>query len=308
MDYVELDLSSELAAYAADASYTARDWPMFNLGQRIQGIQAIKVVEVSIPKTWNNWVDTFDTDTTAFYSTSTLNYFFLEIPAGSYTVETFIETVEALMAAPAFQADLVAETGVNGPITCELNYDYPTQTFSFHFYGDPGDIGTGDLTVLQWFMYYSNQPNNYFIGFNGQGLTPMIGTPDDVTLTMPLRARVNWPNYIQVGSNTVGDICKAYKPLSLEPTTDQFGITGAIGNSGQSSPQFAAIPNDKQFGETIIWQDPNPTRYFSLNSLFQLSTIDIFLTNGPFNTPLRLNGNSFFVKIGLLVDKSASIQ
>jgi len=306
MEYVELTLDSQLAENSADSNYDKLDWPVFNLGQRIQGIQAVKLVEVAIPKTWNNW---FRADSDFAYiaiaSLVTSAFYFIDIPAGTYTAETFIAVVNAELASASFQAWLVTNILVTGPIDATMQYSATSGKFSFVFEGN-GNAAPGDLTDIFFALFGANQPSNFFLGYPDAVGTFLTGTAESASYEMPERARINWPNYLQVASRTIGDLTKAYNPLSLQPTIDYFGNLGAIGTTGQSNPQFGTVPNNVEFGETITWQDPDPSRFLSLNGLFQLSTIDIYLTNGPFSAPLRLNGLNYMVKIGLLVDKPNS--
>jgi hypothetical protein len=304
MEYVELTLDSQLAQNSGNVDYVKTDWPVFNLGQRLTNIQAIKLVEVCIPKTWYNWYNT-DGDLDpyiVFQSFVTDVFYFMYIPTGSYTIASFITAVNAELSSTAFQQFLVDEIGVTGPIDATLEYNTNSGKFKFVFSGG-GNAAPGDLTNIYISFFGADQPINYFMGYPSADGTYLDGTAEEAYQEMPEIARVDWPNYLQVASSTFGDITKAYNPLSLEPTVDYFGNIGAIGTTGQSNPQFGTVPNDKAFGQIIVWQDPDPGRFFMLNNLFQLASLDIYLTNGPFTKPLRLNGQTFMVKIGLLVDK-----
>jgi hypothetical protein len=92
----------------------------------------------------------------------------------------------------------------------------------------------------------------------------------------------------------MGNLTDLYVPLGADTQT-----------RGNSGPQMAKIPINVQPGGTIFWQDPTPQMFFDLENLNSLTEIDFFLTlgNNTATGPLLLNGQSFSLKIGILVNE-----
>ena len=123
----------------------------------------------------------------------------------------------------------------------------------------------------------------------------MISGPNTGNLLIaPNAALVTGPNYLYVNSSKLGQLCNLYLPKGA------FNLGG--GNTG---PQMAKIPVNVLPGGVIYWQDPDPQKWFDVENLQQLDQIDFYLTLGNTTTqiPLQLNGLSFSLKLGVLLNK-----
>jgi hypothetical protein len=76
--------------------------------------------------------------------------------------------------------------------------------------------------------------------------------------------------------------------------------------SGQKGPQVARIPITCNPGEITYYSDPIPEKWFNLEALRQIQNLDFYLTSGNQGKKLRLNGQNFSLKIGLLLLKDAA--
>ena len=78
-------------------------------------------------------------------------------------------------------------------------------------------------------------------------------------------------------------------------------------NTGAIGPQLCSIPvGDTLSGENIIYNDPDPQKYFKFGGNLSFPTsFDLYLTSGTASeqVPLDLNGGSFIVKLGVLTNK-----
>ena len=126
------------------------------------------------------------------------------------------------------------------------------------------------------------------MGFPG-GTTSSTG----LTLVSPNVVLISGPNYLYVNSRTIGQLADLYLP--------QGAVNLGGGNAG---PQMAKIPVNVVSGNVIFWQDPDPQKWFDVENLPLLNRVDFYLTLGNTTTqiPLRLNGLSFSIKLGVLTN------
>jgi hypothetical protein len=67
---------------------------------------------------------------------------------------------------------------------------------------------------------------------------------------------------------------------------------------------MAKIPINCNSGEVSYWQDPDPQKWFDVENLNVLNQVDFYLSlgNTTAEIPLKLNGVSFSLKLGILVN------
>jgi len=212
---------------------------------------------------------------------------------GSATVTLPIGNYNQAQLIPLMAAALSAASP--GAYTYSVTYDTPTQKFTFY----------NNATITHPYSFTFGLPTNsgnvnprLYIGFPG-GTTSAAsflasGTNKGNVLMAPNVASVTGPNYIYVNSSKIGQLTNIYLP------TGAFNLGG--GNSG---PQMAKIPVNVLPGGVIYWQDPDAQKWFDLENLQQFDQIDFFLTLGNTTTqaPLQLNGLSFSLKLGVLLNK-----
>jgi hypothetical protein len=127
-----------------------------------------------------------------------------------------------------------------------------------------------------------------YLGFKNGEIYTSGGTIDPVkgrSLYAPFVFNMSGPNYLYVNSTILGTLVDMYRP----------GET--------AGPYLARIQNTVLPGEVIFWRDPDPEKYFNLENLNVLSQFDLYLTAGFPDTqsPLDLNGSSFSLKLGIIV-------
>jgi hypothetical protein len=304
MEYIEVELDSAVATRTGDPNYSTLDNPVFDLGQKIYNVQAVKVLEVAIPKSYNTWTDYPDIAQYITFQDTNNDLYLLDIPPGVYTPQTFVTTFNQAVL-DDFAAITTFYTSKPNALTTltsvTLSYSETQQTFSIRVIG----TGAPPASVLDVvvFLINENQQNNFFLGQNSLSGEPFTGALLDGTATFANRHRINWPTYIQVNSRYLGEITKGYNAIAPPASFDSLGNPTIIGGNGQNTPMLATVPTDKSPGEIITWQDPDPLHYLKADNLFQLTELDLYLTLGPYNRVLELNGNSFYVKLGLLVNR-----
>lgn len=306
MEVIEYTLDSAMARGAGSSTASYLDWPCFEMGNRGKYIHGIKVIEATIPKTWDNWVTVVangDNDGgTIVFQDGASNDYLLVVPPGHYTKATFITAVNLLLAEATFIAFLVLRFGATTPVAT-LNFDEPSQTFYFDF-DDTG--GAGNFDPMRMFMYYENQPSNFFLGLNDVNKTfstnVVPATPDHNVTYMPTRAYAEIsPSYLQINSDLLGSTVKVYNPIAPDPVTGVNGLNAVIGGNGEASTAIATITTTSNESKTLIWQDPQPSRLFTTFNEQFITKLDLYLTLGPFNGLLSLNGVPWMCKIALLV-------
>ena len=280
--YYEYQLDSAAADYSMTANSSARDWPLFQIGGKkpLENIAGIKILEAQIPFSWY----VFNSLNTTFVLTESgggpVN---VTLPIGNFTVTQ----MTALLATALTNAS-------PNLFTYTVTFDSTIQKFiywnnsglnlpfSFTF-GSGVDSGENNPRNLLGFPA-GNTVSQNFIG---------SGTPTGNYLVSPGVLSITGPNYLYVNSFKLGNLTDLYVPISADTLT-----------RGNSGPQMAKVSVNVQPGGTIFWNDPSPSMFFDLENLATISEIDFFLSLGNSSqTPLPLNGQSFSIKIGILVNE-----
>ena len=279
--YYEFQLDSYSAYTAQTSQYTRENWPVFSIGGKkpLTTIAAIKILEVQIPfvyyifKTGNN---TFGlTEDGEALTTVT-------IPVGTYTVTQMLTVLATALSLAS------AATGVSNVYT--VTYDSTSLKMSIY-----NNSATTLPFVLTFGTGTSDQgltnPRRY-LGFPGGTTTSQtfvaVGPANHGNVLLcPNVINMSGPNYIFVNSARLGNLVDQYLP-TLQP------------NYSNSGPQMAKIPVNTNWPGIIDWADPDPEKWFNMESLHQLDDIDFYLTLGDSPDVMDLNGQSFTVKLGVL--------
>ncbi len=67
---------------------------------------------------------------------------------------------------------------------------------------------------------------------------------------------------------------------------------------------MAKIPVNVQPNGIIYWTDPCPDSWFDMENLFNLASIDFYLTLGNNANVVKLNGLSFSLKLGIRLNET----
>lgn len=283
LQYLEFEFDGFDASGAYAAGSKSTDWPTFLLGRPLENIAAIKILEVQIPYSFylftaENNTFTLKEETALnsnIYTTATVT-----LPVGNYTSASIQPAmVTALMAASAAAGNNHTFTCTFSTLTGKLTITEPThpnQRFYFIF-GTAVDFG--------------NDSPRLWLGFDGGESDMATGTPR--TLVAPNVINLSGPNYLYLNSYSLGALCNLYLPEGSERLP-----AGGLG------PQMAKIPCTVNPGGIVFWQDPDPQKWFDLQNVNNFAQADFYLTMGNTiaQTPLRLNGNTFSLKLGILVN------
>jgi hypothetical protein len=274
----ELDSLDNSGSFASGSAGT--DWPLFLLGGKtpLSNIAAIKIIEVQIPFSWyvfNSGNNTFR----LFEENQLVTSSIVTLPVGNFTSAQIATNLATALTAASLNTRTYSVT--YSSITLKFTItSTATLNFSFEF-GLPTNSG--------------NVNPRLYIGFPGGVTTSIVsGVP---TMVAPNASLVSGPNYLYVNSQTIGQLTNIYLPKGA------FNLSG--GNAG---PQIAKIPVNVQSGGIIYWQEPDPQKWFDLENLNQLNSLDFYLTlgNTTTQTPLRLNGLGFSLKLGILLNSEAA--
>lgn len=279
-EYFEFSLDSLDADSAYSSNSSSTDWPVFTVAAKgpLQDIVAIKILEVQIPFSYyvfNSVNNTFTiTETTGGTKTIT-------IPVGNYTGDSLASALQtAFVTAGTTATYTVAYVSNTSVLTFTSNSN--SNIFSFNFgagLGIPGvQPNSGNKNPRLWIGFPPGTTNSY-----SNGTVQAITSPNAVL--------VSGPGYIYVNSVRIGSDVNVYLP------TGAFNLGG-----GKAGPQMAKIPVNTNPGGIIVWQDPDPQKWFKYDQLQTLNGFDFYLTLGNTTSqlPLKLNGLSFSLKLGVL--------
>ncbi len=267
-DLVELEMDSYDCVSSMNSDFTSLNWPNFVIGGSfpLASIAGLKVISAEIPFSW--YVFTSRNNTFLFNENGGA-YTTLTIPQGNYSVADLLILIPGLMSAVSTQSTTYqAVIDVN---TNKITYGAPTP---------------GTMTSFS-FSFNSNglQSPARFLGFNSGVITSTA-------------QQIVSPNVVQISGYNYLDICS----LQWGQQTRTVLPEGAS-QEGNTGVQLARIPVNVNSGDIIYYNDPDPTKYFTIGDVNNMQYFDLFLTMGPDLVPLDLNGIGFNVKICLLLKK-----
>lgn len=287
--YTEISLDSK-DGVATDARFSRLDWPTFYFNQELENIAAVKVVQAEIPFSYYV-IDTYNNIFLLSESDGAPGNFPVTIPIGNYDATTLATALAtALTATSVITGGNNTYTVTYDPITGKFTFSNNAggvNTFTFHF-------GTQATTFFPALGTDSGSTNpRHALGFEG-GFT--ISNSSQV-LVAPYVAMVTGPNYVYLNSETLGVVGGLYLP---NRDVVKFNTPGFTGGNG---PQLAKIPINAEPGEVAFYTDPDPQKWFDVENIHYLSSLDLFCTLGNYTDqrPLKFNGASFSIKLGLLI-------
>lgn len=278
--YYEYELDSLDSSQSVNQNTSRLNTPLFFVGGKkpIADVAAVKIVEAEIPVSFylfNSRNNQF-TITESGYGSKTVT-----IPEGNYS---YVEMITALQT-------LLSPTGVGTHWTYTVTYSSTTGKFTFA----TNNTGGGAVTEPFSFTFGTDTTDRgwtnprLWLGFPG-GVTDSqtFSTTTGDVLVAPFVANLAGPNYLYLCSSKLGNLTNIYLPRG-----SAFG-----GNSG---PQVAKIPIPVNPGDVVFWQDPDVGKYFDLENLQSIYDVDFYLTAGTDPTPLDLNGQSFSLKMAMIL-------
>ena len=270
-NYYEFSLDSDNAVRALNGLYPKTDCPLYFLGGKkdLTNIAAVKILEVQIPFSYYLFT------TSTFTGLPGNGYFTYTDPLGTQTISLEGNFTSAQLVT-TLKSKLDAARVANGGA---LN------AFTVSF-----DNSLGKFTISAAFVFtltFSANSGYAILGMN-QGANTSNGSG---ILVSPNVALVSGPNYLYLNSNAIGTLVNLYLP------------TTEANPGGNAGPQIAKIPVNTAPGGIIYWQDPDPQKWFDVENLSQLQQLDFYLSLGNNPEIVRLNGLSFSVKFGVLLNK-----
>ena len=276
LEYFEFALDSADTENSGNGVSLNTDWPVFWLGRPLDNVAAIKILEVQIPFSYY----VYNSTNNILYlseSNGAQGPFTITIPVGNYDKNTMSSELSSLLTA-------ASATGTN-TYTYTVTYISATQQFQIVNGG-----GTQFTITIGTAGDSANTNVRGELGlYGGDNVSSSGGT-----LIAPYAAMITGPNYIYVNSTLLGSNVQMYLP------------SGAVNlGNGTLGPQIAKVPVNVQPGGIIYWSDPDPQKWFDCENLNNIPRLDFYLSLGNTSSqlPLQLNGQSFSIKLGLLVNK-----
>lgn len=162
-----------------------------------------------------------------------------------------------------------------------VSWSATTLRFTFTFAG----------AAVAWGFTFGSRATAYsLLGFLPTSTPSLIGPGSFTSLTV---ASPTGPYYLYVNSRALGSLINFNLP------------DGAAQGSG---PELCRIPISSNFGELILYTDPDPEKYFDFFIGNQFNTFDFYLTLGSdqYQKPVDMKGAPWSLKLGLLVYRDAS--
>lgn len=300
LKYYEFPLDSYDGSQPYASGISKLDWPIFQVGGKrpLQNIAGVKILEAQIPFSW-------------YTLNSSNNTFILQEAGGVNTTDQTVTMTWSLIGQPLVPAvgNYTADqfVGPSGLLTNSLNYtsalagnnttfnsSYNLSTQKIEIWNSVLSPVNGKVFTLKFGNAQDSGDLNprLLLGFDG-GSNPSTAWNLTVGnyMVAPLVAQTTGPNYVYLNSQKLGNLTDMYLPKGASNL-----------NGGNSGPQMCKIPVNVDPGMIIYWQDPDPQKYFDFENLENLSEIDFYLTLGNTSgeTPLRLNGGNFSLKLALI--------
>lgn len=207
---------------------------------------------------------------------SSNNTFTFIHPGGPYTVTIPPGTYTGTSLASQLQTLLSA---ISGGFT--VTWSSTTLKFTYTHTG----AGT-------WGFYFDGRNTPY----SNMGFLPDTNytASGSTSIVSPIIAMVTGPNYLYVNSRKLGPFIN-FNLSDGSPTGGDF-------------PGLCRIPINANYGEVILYNDPDPAKYFDLFLGRQFDAFDFYLTLGSDQSqvPLDLKGAPWSIKLAILSYRQAT--
>lgn len=229
----------------------------------------------------------------------------VEIPFSYYVVNSVNGTLT-----------LTEPTGAATPLTITMtpgNYTASSlaQALETALNSAPGSIGTYNVT-------FSSTTSKFTVTSSvSEAFVLTFGTTGDFGVTNPrlwLGMAAGANTATSSGLLVAPNVAMISGPNYLYLCSSQLGIlnneTLRRGSYPQSGPIIAKIPVNTNAGGIILWTDPDPSKYFEVDS-GTISNIDLYLAYGGQGTTLTevdLNGTSFSAKIAFITTETQTAK
>jgi len=287
LDYYEYELDSYDCTDVYNSTYTPKNWPAFLLNRSIDNIAALKILEVSIPTTYNTTAINF----------SVIEHYFIGPDNDPYTdFFDFLVTPSYYTSASSLLMEIISIMNTVTIFTYTGSIDPATNKITFsNNMNQVGAFFVIDLTYPQYLGIPVNSGATYFVatlGIRPEGnLTSSISVGAGCSALCP-EIPIIFPIFYYVNSLALGSLIDVLLPSN-----------GLFSNSTSTlGPQLTKVPlSTRTFGENTNWQDPNPDRWYTTKDYNLTGKVDFFISSSfDINTPLDFNGGTFSIKLGIL--------
>lgn len=279
LEYFEFALDSGDSKASGDGSSLNTDWPVFWLPKPLTNVAAVKIIECQIPFTYY----VFNSSNNMFELTESSGTSTVTIPPGNYTALTLPLALQSAL-------DLASTIPTLYTVT------YSTTTMKFTIVQTAATQFT--ITIGHADDFATDSARNYLGFYGGPNVSSTLGI-----LTSPYAALITGPNYVYINSNFLGASVNMYLPADCPLTGAPPTGLGASQQGGGTGPQVAKVPITVNPGGINYWADPDPQKWFDLENMPNVSTLDFFLSLGNIPGVLSLNGQSFSLKLGILQNR-----
>lgn len=273
--YIEIELDSLDAQLTFSNPYTPLNWPLFYFNRPFVNIAAFKILEAQVPFTYyvvNPTNDTFILQENGSMNTT------ITLPSGNYNPNQMAITLATYLSteSPNDWVYVVNYSAATNNFAITNTSGGPTGNFSFIF-GTSTDTGNTNPRLL--------------LGF-GSGTTSSFLSNTSQIITSGAISLFG-ADYMYLNSTIMGPLVQLYLP--------QGAINLANGDIG---PQVCKMTVNDAPNETIYYTDPDPQKWFNMENLFNLSSVDFYFTLGNTNQVVDFNGQNFSLKVGILIRNS----
>lgn len=301
MEYIELDLDSNVATASATGGYSSTTWPLFQLSNRVTDIYGIKILEASIPQTWYNFIST---NSLLWRGSLPADTFICPVPpSGRYTIQDFLNKWALLLNSGSFFAAITAYIVTLGGTGSVLFTPSITPGLTINVEADIiGNGGTFTVNDKVFELLLPENINFQFLGFRSfSNVSLTTGSPLLSNSVFPYIPNPEVPGYLSVASKKLGPLFKMY-------SDDTRYSTAYYKGEGQGTPFIGTIPIEPSNNFYFRWKDNNPTFSFNVGNLPTIDSLDICFQLGGTQTVVDLNGANFFIKIGMLIKTDKPVR
>ena len=148
-------------------------------------------------------------------------------------------------------------------------------------------------TAAAWSLFFNGRLTAYsYMGFLPDTTYSAVGVGS--VITSVIVAKATGPDYLYVNSRKLGPFIN-FNLADGSPTGGDF-------------PGLCRIPINTSFGGTIVYNDPDPQKYFDLFLGREFDSFDFYLTLGSdqAQVPLDMRGTAWSLKLAILSYRRAT--
>ena len=297
LESYELLLDSTFTNISNQTGVSSYDTPLFVLPTTLRNIESVKVLEASIPFTFYTipegnapngpWGGIRFNYATLPFTTS--NSALMVIAPGTYTSAQLVTALTAGMASMAGTLTALT-TPFTAPVTYTATFNNLTGKFTLEFIsammvGPPVNTTSWQATnaLIAQILGLPLNSNSTVTTNLANGVISGGGTV--FTTTFPnIASPAGSPN-LYINSRILGPILKVYMPQGPFIT-------------GDSNTQIQGVPLSGNYGDVMVWEN-HLGDWLDMQNTPSIERLDLYITAGFGDIPLKFNGLGFMIKLGL---------